>query len=145
MNELVRELVACGRGFLSPPEEESREHVRLLLSPEGAPCPPWQSAHEAAGTLFGVSHHRALEWYRRYGFEPRLESEPADHVGLLLTFAAWLVEQGEDPRGYAADHLAWLDGYCARLGEEARTAYWKELAARTRRVVSELVPVSAPV
>ncbi len=136
MKPVAAELIECGRAFLEPKPGHEQEYVRLFVSPEGAPCPPWQSANQEPPALFGENHHGALAWYRRYGFEPRLGSEPADQVGLLLTFAAWLMENGEDPKAFAAEHLAWIPDYCARLENEARTPWFAELASRTRKAAS---------
>jgi len=138
MNPVTTELIACAQGFLEPQPEHLREYVRLFLSPEGAPCPPWQSANQETPALFGANHHSALVWYRQYGFEPKLGSEPADHVGLLLTFAAWLIENGEDPRAFADQHLSWIPDYCARLEKEARTPWFTELAARARQAAASI-------
>lgn len=136
MSDIITDLVECARGFLDPQPEQAQEYVRLFLSPEGAPCPPWQSANVEPPTLFGANHHNALAWYRQFGYEPALGSEPADHVGLLLTFAAWLMENGEDPKAFAAQHLTWIPDYCARIEKEARTEWFVELARRTRQAAA---------
>ncbi len=113
-----------------------REYYRLFLSPEGAPCPPWQSVFMAAEgetpRLMGPAHHSALAWYRRYGFEPALETEPADHLGLLLLFYAHLLA-AEAPEAeqalFEVQHLAWAPRFIERLERNAVHPRFVALAA----------------
>ena len=117
------------------PEELAREHTRLFLSPEGAPCPPWQSVQGEEGTLLGEAHHSALRWYREAGLEPVAESEPADHAGLLLSFYAKMVEEEAESEvlaRYREEHLAWIPEFCERLEAAARLPFYREVARQTR-------------
>jgi len=128
-----------GNALLAPPPDDpeaERDYYRLFLSPQGASCPPWQSVHlEAEGEsprLMGPSHHSALEWYRRYGFEPSAETEPADHAGLLLLFYAKLIEAGEEDTVLAEfeqRHLKWLPRLAEKMAQHARTELFRNLAA----------------
>ncbi|MCC6539817.1 MAG: molecular chaperone TorD family protein [Bryobacterales bacterium] len=131
---LAEECAAAGRALLAPSEGDA-EYVRLFLSPEGAACPPWQSVYEVSEgespRLMGPPHHGALGWYRRYGFAPVADTEPADHAGLLLLFYAKLLQQGEpEPvlRAFAAEHLHWLPRLGERLAEAARDEEYRQLA-----------------
>ncbi|MBI4891511.1 MAG: molecular chaperone TorD family protein [Acidobacteria bacterium] len=128
-----------GQALLTPPAQDpdaEREYYRLFLSPEGAPCPPWQSVYlEAEGEkprLMGPPHHSALDWYRRYGFEPAAENEPADHLGLLLLFYAHLLA-AEEPESVLASfedqHLAWAPRFIEKLHAHARHPRYLQLAA----------------
>jgi TorA maturation chaperone TorD len=127
------------RVLLVSPEDDlegQREYVRLFLSPNGAVCPPWQSVYMAAEgelpRLMGTPHHSALQWYRRFGFEPSLESEPADHAGLLLLFYAHLIESGappEDLEAFSREHLSWLGAFGGKLQGEARLELYQEAGA----------------
>jgi TorA maturation chaperone TorD len=115
-----------------------REYVRLFLDPMGAACPPWQSCQGNAPQLLGEPHHKALAWFRRSGVEPVHESEPADHIGLLLSFYGRLLSEDISPAERALfrrDHLAWIPGYCAKLEAETRLEFYR-LAAR---LAAELV------
>jgi TorA maturation chaperone TorD len=115
-----------------------RECVRLFLNPDGAPCPPWQSAQGPEPRLMGPPHFSALAWYRTREVEPRLGNEPADHIGLLLTFYAHLLIEGVegDPlRDFRRDHLAWMPEYCAAVRAEARHPFYRALADYTDSVV----------
>jgi TorA maturation chaperone TorD len=118
--------------------EVEREYVRLFLHPEGAPCPPWQSAHADPPQLMGDSHRSALEWFRSEGVEPNLENEPADHVGLLLTFYARLLESGAPPerlREFRTRHLDWVADLCASISVHTVHPFYRLLAELTRELV----------
>ena len=113
-----------------PGKELEIEYVRLFLNPAGAPCPPWQSAHEEEGRLMGAAHASALDWYARYGASPRAKSEPADHVGLLLMFYAQLLAAGipeEESRGFAERHLMWIPRFCDAVARESRHPFYRWL------------------
>ena len=138
---------ALGRLLLEAPDaatdpEAAREYVRLFLNPQGAPCPPWQSVWEedpGARRLLGPAHHGALGWYREFGFAPNLDSEPADHIGLLLFFYAMLLDREAPPAQVTAfekQHLAWVPRFAAALQQQARTDVMREAA----EVLGELFP-----
>jgi TorA maturation chaperone TorD len=136
--DLARLYSELGQALLHPPAGDpgaAVEYTRLFLSPQGAPCPPWQSIYLAEEgekpRLMGRSHHSALAWYRRYGFEPVLDNEPADHLGLLLVFYAHLLGSGESDETlskFEAEHLAWASRFIAKLREHARHPAYVQLA-----------------
>ena len=127
-----------GQSLLKPPAgdaEAQLEFYRLLLNPQGAPCPPWQSIYmEPEGDhprLMGPSHHSALSWYRRYGFEPAIENEPADHLGLLLLFYAELLMTETEAATldeFERQHLAWASRFVEKLKENTRHPRYQQLA-----------------
>ncbi len=115
------------------------EFYRLFLNPAGTPCPPWQSAHGAERHLMAEPHLGALAWYRRFGVEPVTRNDPADHIGLLLLFYARLCEADAteaDRSQFAAEHLAWIPGFCDSVEKETRHAFYRLLAVTARRLVS---------
>jgi TorA maturation chaperone TorD len=127
------------RALMPAREELLREHTRLFFAPEGAPCAPWQSVHGEEPTIMGASHHSALAWYRSAGMEPAVENEPADHVGLLLSFYAKLVDEATDPATIALfreEHLAWVPQYCETLERQARLPLLQTLARDTREALT---------
>ena len=109
-----------------------RESVRLFYHPAGAPCAPWQSVHSDEGVLMGRTHHDAMAWFRQAGLEPRTDTEPADHIGLLLTFyGRLLVEADVDPEQieqFREQHLLWLRSFCSRLHEASRLEFFRLLS-----------------
>ncbi|MCS7026551.1 MAG: molecular chaperone TorD family protein [Bryobacteraceae bacterium] len=113
-------------------EELEKEHVRLFLAPQGAPLPPWQSAQGPGARLMGESHHSALGWFRRYGIEPARPNEPADHVGLLLSFYGHLLTiQAEDAEEFRAQHLSWVPAFCQELKRHTSLPFYRWLAGLT--------------
>jgi putative dimethyl sulfoxide reductase chaperone len=126
---------------LGDPEME-REFVRLFLSPSGAPCPPWQSVWAQEGEqvrLMGAAHHSALEWYRRFGFAPSNDTEPADHAGMLLLFYAFLLRCEVDhttTEEFFQQHLTWLDRPGVALSNHSRLDSFRELGEILVRISS---------
>jgi TorA maturation chaperone TorD len=122
------------------------EYVRLFLDPAGAPCPPWQSAWGPDGRLMGTPHLGALDWYRRFGFAPSLENEPADHIGLLLLFASYLISHMEENAlaSFAEEHLDWIPRFCESLSANARLDFYRLVADHTARLCAELEPEGRP-
>ncbi len=113
------------------PEGVLVEYARLFLNPDGAPCPPWQSAYDEPGQWTGWSHQRALAWYRSEGIEPEMANKPADHAGMLLLFLAHLLEKGaaqERVQAYYEDHLRWLKNFCGLVDRETRHPFFGTLA-----------------
>ena len=112
------------------PGELEREYVRLFLSPAGALCSPWQSAHEPDQALMGEAHRSAAKWFAAYGAEPATANEPSDHVGLLLTFYAQLLVSGADDkdlRAFADRHLSWVPAFAEQVAEAARHPFYRQL------------------
>ncbi len=125
------------------PQPAEVEYWRLFASPSGAPCPPWQSVWSAdqgeTPRLMGPAHHRALEWFREYGFEPAAANEPADHLGLLILFYARLLASGEETGtldSFRNEHLAWAQPFLARLSSEARHPLHRVLADTAKAVLA---------
>lgn len=137
--DLARIYSDLGQALLRPPSEDleaEKEFVRLFLSPQGALAPPWQSIYqEDQGEhprLMGPSHHAALAWYRKHGFEPAAENEPADHLGLLLLFYAHLLSEdvGETTLAlFEREHLSWAGLFIDRLQLHARHPHFVKLAS----------------
>ena len=137
-HDLARIYSDLGQALLQPPPgdvEVEKEFVRLFLSPQGALVPPWQSIYQQnqgeQPRLMGPSHHAALAWYRRHGFEPAADNEPADHVGLLPVFYAYLLAQDTDATTlglFEREHLLWTRQFIDRLHSHARHPFFAQLA-----------------
>lgn len=116
------------------PLDLEREYVRLFLSPGGAVCPPWQSVysqeHESP-MLMGDSHSSAISFYREYGMAPARGNEPADHAGLLLFFAAMLLENGvpaDEFDRFRIRHLDWIPELARKIEQETRLDFYRLVA-----------------
>ena len=137
-HDLAQIYFDLGQALLLPPAgdaEAEKEFVRLFLSPQGAMVPPWQSVYQEdrgeQPRLMGPAHHAALAWYRRHGFEPVADSEPADHLGLLLVFYAHLLAQDADQTTlglFEREHLLWTRHFIDRLQLHARHPLFVRLA-----------------
>jgi TorA maturation chaperone TorD len=140
---LASRLRVLGLAYLTrsdaPDARAYAEFARLFDNSAAAPCPPCQSLFTAsAGSSprkLSALPNKALTWYRRFGFGSLAADYPADHVGLLLTFAGHLIDADPSPAmltSFSSDHLLWIHDFCDRLSEEARHPFYRELADSTR-------------
>lgn len=123
------------------------EYVRLFLSPTGSVCSLWQSAYEGERTLMGEAHVSALNWYGRYGAAPKLSGDPADHVGMLLTFYAQMMVAGAAPEElerFADRHLGWIPAFAESVATNARHEFYRELGRWVTEVTSVCPTCSQP-
>lgn len=132
------------------PVELAKEWTRLFVGPRAAPCRPWQDTWESEGPprLRGPKHASMLAFYRRVGLEPvKLESEPADHAGLVLALFSRLSERaaaGEDVSALLDElwdaHVAmWLPRFAATLVGEARVPSLKAAGELLLEAVSPAI------
>ncbi len=140
---LASRLRVLGLAYLSrcgaPDARACAEFARLFEDIATAPCPPCQSLFIASPTTsprkLAALPNKVLTWYRRFGFGSLANDRPADHVGLLLTFAGHLLDADPSPAmlvAFSKDHLLWIHDFCERLNSEARHPYYRELAESTR-------------
>lgn len=130
--------ISLGKALLEPEPGEEQEFTRLFLSPEGAPCPPWQSVYGETKRLLGPEHHSALAWFRRYGLEPATDTEPADHAGLLLIFYQQMLEAGapaEELALYRRQHLDWIVPFCASIERATSAGSFQQMARQTAQLL----------
>jgi TorA maturation chaperone TorD len=113
------------------PTELAKEWTRLFVGPRAAPCRPWHDTweHEGPPRLRGPKHVSMLAYWSRAGLEPvHLETEPADHAGLILALFSALATraaEGEDVKGlledlWSAHVVSWMPRFAATLEAEAR-------------------------
>lgn len=125
----------------------AKEWTRLFVGPRAAPCRPWQDTWESEGPprLRGSKHASMLAFYRRAGLEPvTAETEPADHVGLILALFSALAERaatGEEVRTLLDElwqtHIeSWLPRFAATLVAEAREPALKAAGELLQSAVS---------
>lgn len=143
---LASRLRVLGSAYLTrehaPDARAAIEFVRLFEDPTAGPCPPCQSAFLSPPAYsprkLASLPNKALTWYRRFGFGSLAGDRPADHVGLLLTFAGHLLDADPSPTmlvSFSNEHLLWIDNFCERLTTEARHPFYRELAESTRMAV----------
>ncbi len=140
---LASRLRVLGLAYLTrngaPDARACAEFARLFEETLTAPCPPCQSLFMASPASsprkLSSLPNKILTWYRRFGFGSLADDRPADHVGLLLTFAGHLLDADPSPAmlvAFSRDHLLWIHDFCERLAREARHPYYRELAESTR-------------
>jgi TorA maturation chaperone TorD len=131
-------------------KELSSDYTRLLVGVDKVLAPPWESVYFNEDRM--VFQEQTLDvrnWYRRFGLEPEnLHKEPDDHIGLEMTFVAYLAELAvkaleeedhekferlnEAKRQFLSDHLLlWGPAWCALVMEHAKTDYYLGLGHLT--------------
>lgn len=136
-------------GTLSESEFEALEidYSRLFEGPGQVLAPPWESVYFNENRLTFQEETLAVRrWYRRFGLESlKVRKEPDDHVGLELSFLAYLIgktiealeQEGsaaaayylEAQRQFLAEHLGkWIDLWTERVQAEAKTDFWPGVA-----------------
>lgn len=133
------------------------DHLQLLVGVETIAAPPWESVYlSPERLLFQEETLQVRQWYRRFGLEPvDLHKEPDDHIGLELTFVAYLAALASDAldrqdtgalqqpiqalRSFLSEHLIkWAPAWCDLFGTRARTDFYRGLALLTKGTVTEL-------
>ena len=143
---LASRLRVLGSAYLTrehaPDARAAVEFARLFEDPAASPCPPCQSSFlpppAYAPRKLAAMPNKALTWYRRFGFGSLAQERPADHIGLLLTFAGHLLDADPSPNmltSFSKQHLFWIGDFCERLSTEARHPFYRELADSTRMAV----------
>ncbi len=132
-------------------QEMQTDYVRLFIGPGRVLAPPWESVYFSEDRLvFQEQTLQVRNWYRRFGLEPeKLHKEPDDHIGLEISFVAYLArlafealaEQDEEEfeqlleaqRQFLSEHLLkWGPYWCDLVLEHAQTEFYQGLALLTR-------------
>lgn len=122
------------------------DYARLIIGPAQPLAPPWESVYfNEDHMIFQEQTVQVRNWYRRFGLEPeKLHQEPDDHVGLELSFLAYLAGLGlqayeaqDEPkllssiqaqRQFISEHpVRWVPFWCARVEEYARSDFYRGL------------------
>jgi TorA maturation chaperone TorD len=133
------------------------DYTRLFIGLGEGFAAPWESVYFSEERLtFQEQTLQVRNWYRRFGLEAeRINREPDDHIGLELLFLSHLAALGiqaldeQDQtrfeelwaaqRDFHQQHLgAWALAWCDLVEGNARTDFYKGLAALTRGALSEL-------
>lgn len=137
---------ARGEGLEGAVAALQREWLDLLVGLGTPKAPCWESYYtEADHRLFARNSIELQALHRKYGAELKTRgTEPCDHLGILLKFAALLVAReayltGENDPGvqevrddcaqmFERHVLPWLPEWYANMARNAQSAYYKGLA-----------------
>ncbi len=127
------------------------DYMRLFVGVGKPIAPPWESVYfNEDGMIFQQQTLDVREWYRRFGVESeKILQEPDDHVGLELSFLAYLAKLGlqaleendetrfeqllQAQRQFISEHpLKWVPGWCKLVEDNARTDFYRGLAKLIR-------------
>lgn len=145
----------CQANTAGIPDEElaalRADFTRLFVGIGKPVSPPWESVYfNEDRMIFQEQTLQVREWYRRFGLEAeKLYHEPDDHVGLELSFLAYLAglcltalqdnNEAEFERALQAqckflyEHpLTWIPYWCGLVEKHARTDFYRGLASLVR-------------
>jgi len=133
----------------TPLDQWQAEHTRLFINgyPRTA-CPPYGSIHRH-GRMEGPICDELRSLYQRAGLAP-VREVPADYLGTILEFAAWLHEQETGKaRGLLEElrdrHLAgWLPDYGACLQRESRLRLYRDMGVQLESWLSTISKKCSP-
>lgn len=133
------------------------DYTRLFVGTGKAIVPSWESVYfNKDGMLFQEQTIQVRQWYRRFGLESeKLNTEPDDHIGLELSFLAYLAQLGlkaldennaarfeqilQAQRQFISEHpLMWVPRWCTLVEERAGTDFYRGLALLTRGALSSI-------
>lgn len=137
--------------------EIALDYTHLFVGPGRVLAPPWESVYFNENRLtFQQETLDVRNWYRRYGLESeKLRSEPDDHVGLELSFLAYLASQAlaalrsgspeeadellAAQRQFLQAHpMRWVSQWAQEVSDHARTDFWRGIALLTVAYVEVL-------
>jgi TorA maturation chaperone TorD len=126
------------------------DYTRLFAGVSKTIAPLWESVYfNEERLIFQEQTIQVRQWYRRFGVEPEnLHNEPDDHIGLELSFLAYLAKLGlqaldendevkfeqtlQAQRQFISEHpLRWVPIWCRSVKEHAKTDFYKGLALLT--------------
>jgi TorA maturation chaperone TorD len=123
------------------------DYTRLFVGIGNTLAPCWESVYfDEDVMIFQEQTLQVRQWYRRFGLEPeKLYSEPDDHIGLELSFLAYLAQLGLQAleendetrfeqilyaqRQFISEHpLRWVSEWTRLVNKYARTDFYRGLA-----------------
>lgn len=115
-----------------PLEQWQAEHTRLFINGyPNTPCAPFESIYRH-GRMSGPACEELERLYTHAGVSPTGDL-PADYLGTMLAFAAWLLERGTPEAGLQLEELrqkhfaSWLPGFGERLTQDARLQIYRKM------------------
>jgi TorA maturation chaperone TorD len=126
------------------------DYTRLFVGVGKVLAPPWESVYFSEDRMiFQKETLEVRNWYQRFGLElENLHKEPDDHIGLEMSFVAYLAELGiklldeqdeekyqflnDAKRQFLSEHLLqWGPAWCALVKEHAKTDFYRGLGYLT--------------
>jgi putative dimethyl sulfoxide reductase chaperone len=126
------------------------DYTHLFVGIGKVLAPPWESVYfNEDRMIFQEQTLDVRNWYHRFGLElENIHKEPDDHIGLEMSFIAYLAELGgklleekddekfvllnDAKRQFLSDHLLlWGPAWCALIIEHAKTDYYRGLGHLT--------------
>jgi TorA maturation chaperone TorD len=123
------------------------DYMRLFVGLGKTLAPCWESVYfNEDQTIFQAETLKVRIWYRRFGLEPeKLYQEPDDHLGLELSFLAYLaqtalqaLEENDIAKfeqtllaqsQFISEHpLRWAPEWCRLVDQHAETDFYRGLA-----------------
>ena len=134
----------CEHGWLRPAVDEltgipldhwQAEHTRLFINGHPkTPCLPFESIYRH-GRMDGPACVELGRLYDQAGVSPTGDL-PADYLGTMLAFAAWLLEQKTPEAEIQLEELqqkhfaSWLPEFSDRLIQESHLQLYREMGGR---------------
>jgi len=131
------------------------DYTRLFVGPGNISTPCWESVYfNEDRMVFQVQTIQVRQWYRRFGLEPeKLHNEPDDHIGLELSFIAYLAQLGlqaldendeikleqvlQAQHQFILEHpLKWVADWSGLVNKYAKTDFYRGLALLTHGALS---------
>lgn len=131
------------------------DYQQLFIGPQELAAPPWGSVYlHPNKEMFDDSTVAVDSFYRRHGL--RLDTgmhEPADHIGLMFAFLAWIVSRDLDERYQGAPSekwrevmrefmgdylLTWSGHFLNLMQERAATPFYQHVALLAQAVIDEI-------
>ena len=131
-------------------KELKADYTRLFVGVGKVLAPPWESVYfNEDRMIFQKQTLEVRNWYRRFGLElENLHKEPDDHIGLEMSFIAYMAELGikaleeqdeekyqllnDAKRQFLSEHLLqWGPTWCALVKENAKTDFYRGLSYLT--------------
>lgn len=126
------------------------DYTRMFVGIGKTLAPCWESVYfNEDGMLFQEQTLQVRQWYRRFGLEPeKLYNEPDDHIGLELSFLAYLATLGLEALDenneskfeqtlhaqyqFISEHpLKWVSAWSGLVNKYAQTDFYRGLALLT--------------
>lgn len=131
------------------------DYQQLFIGPHSPTAPPWGSVYlNPYKEMFDATTVEVENYYRHHGL--MLDTgmhEPADHMGLMLAFVAWLFTKIVDARDnqtpsvmwlqtmkvFMSDYLlTWSRHFLALMQQNARTPFYANVAILADAVLKEV-------